>query len=139
MRLFRGSVAVLAFLGFWGIAGCQLEHNIDHKQKWTLKPNDVAWYNNDTGTAVQRKVKVMLKAFPSGSNVAAAVVLKDDFEASKEAMKKGGEPPKYLASHPGGDRIEFDDIVINPKTPFTVIVLNRSDETVDVELKVKSK
>lgn len=139
MRLFRGSFASLAFLGFLGVAGCQLEHNIDVKQKWTLKPNDVAWYNNDTGTNQQRKVKVTVKVHPPGSSVAVAVVLKDDFEASKEAMKKGGEPPKYLASHPGGDRIEFEDIVINAKTPFTVIAVNRSDDTVEAELKIKSK
>jgi hypothetical protein len=139
MRLFRGSFLGVALFGFLGIAGCNLEHNVDVKQKWTMKPNGIAWYNNDTGTNQKRKVKVSLKAFPSGCSVAVAVVLKDDFEASKEAMKKGGEPPKYFASHAGGDNIQFEEFVIDAHTPFTVIAINRSDETVEAELKVKSR
>jgi hypothetical protein len=138
MRLFRGLLGV-ALLGLLGIAGCQFEQNIDHKQKWTLKPNQPAFYHNDTGTNQKRKIKVSVKAFPSGSSVAAAVVLKDDFEASKDAMKKGGEPPKYFASHAGGDNIQFEEFTIDPHTPFSVILLNRSDETVEVEMKVKSR
>ena len=139
MRLFRRLFLGAALLGFLGIAGCQFEHNIDVKQKWTLKPNGIAWYNNDSGFNQKRRVKVTLQAFPSGTSVAVGVVLKDDFEASKDAMKKGGEPPKYFASHAGGDNIQFEEFVIDAHTPFTVIAINRSDETVEAELKVKSR
>jgi hypothetical protein len=138
MRFFRG-LLVVALFGVLGIAGCQFEQNIDHKQKWTLKQNQAAFYHNDTGTNQRRKIKVSVKAFPSGSSVAVAAVLKDDFEASKEAMKKGGEPPKYLASHAGGDNIQFEEFTIDAHTPFSVILINRSDETVEAELKVKSR
>jgi hypothetical protein len=139
MRLFRGLLGVTLF-GSLGIAGCQFEKNIDDTKKWTLKPTQpIAYYHNDTGTNQKRKIKITMKAFPSGSSVAVAAVLKDDFEAAKDAMKKGGEPPKYFASHAGGDNIQFEEFTIDGHTPFSVILLLRSDETVEVELKVKSR
>jgi hypothetical protein len=138
--IIHASAFATVVLGMLAAAGCNLEHNVDEKKKFDMKPNDVAWYNLDSGTAKQKKFNVIMKATPPGCTVAVAVVLKEDFDSAKDAMKKNAEPPRYLECHKdGADFVEFKNIVIKEKTPFTVILVNRSDESVTAELKVKGK
>jgi len=135
MRLIRG-LSVLLVIGF-GLAGCQLEYPIDLKYKWSLKQNEMKWADN-SGPAKSRKINVTAKTNPSGNEIVVAAVLVEDFEATKEQLRKGGEPPRYLAFHGGGDKVDLE-FVIAAKTPFVVIVRNLADQVTEVDLKIKSK
>jgi hypothetical protein len=136
-RFIRVSTLPAIVFGLLGVAGCNMEYPVNEKFNWTMKPGEVKWYTNETGTSSQKNINVTMKPQPSDGNIAVGIVLAEDFEASKEAMKKGGEPPKYLGLHPGGGPVDMTFVTM-AKQPFTVILHNRHDETISVELKVSS-
>ena len=132
---FRGlSVLMLLLVG---LAGCSLEYPIDLKFKWELKRGEMKWADN-SGPNKNRKINVTATTSPSGNEIIVAAVLVDDLEATKEQMRKGGEPPKYLAYHPGGAKVDLE-FVIAAKTPFVVVVKNIAEESTEVDLQLKSK
>jgi hypothetical protein len=135
MRLIRGLSVLLVIV--LGLAGCQLEYPIDMKFKWSMKQGEMKWADN-SGPIKARKINVTAKTSPSGNNIAVAAVLVEDLDATKDQLKKGGEPPKYLAFHAGADKVDLD-FVIAAKTPFVVVVRNLADEVTEVDLKIKSK
>jgi hypothetical protein len=106
------------------------------KYKWEVQPGALKWV--ELNGFSQRKINVTMKASPAGSEVAVAAILKNDLDACKDAMKKGNEPPRYLESHAGADKVVFNFALL-PNTPFTVILRNPTDETVTVELTIAAK
>jgi hypothetical protein len=135
---------------FFALGGCSLDTPINVKYKWNLKVQEMRWYTEETEPVGKRRVKVtMTPLYPKDASVAVALIFKEDLEEAKAAMKKGEEPPKHLASHLGGGKVEFDflldkdgnkrPIVLDKGKSFAVIVRNGPDEAAEIELKIEAR
>jgi hypothetical protein len=133
----RWSLLSLLVLGI-AAAGCVMEYPLNIKQKWDMKPLEMRVYEH-SGMHNQKKITVTVTSKPSDADIAVALVLKEDLEAAKKAMREGGDPPKYLPPSTIEGKTEFKPIIAAGQG-FGVIVRNKSsDDPVSVELTITSK